>query len=747
MVRRDIALLLVAILGLSFVMPSSMTATPKLSEVSGREGMYRTSYVSHAPFNITSEADFVTMSFPGNGSETDPYLIQGLNITSSGSSCIWVMNTASHFIIEDCLFTSAIYQYPAGPVTLTNVSNGVVRENHIHDSFAGIAGYNLSQCVISDNILSVEYLGITITSSNFTLVTNNTQGYEPCGQAVIASNCRNCTISLNVFKNITSSGISVFGGYDVNVTKNRLYASTGELAFTWSGIELRSVRSCLILENTVANFSLSGLDVRGTDCLIADNNVTDADVCMKLSLNNSIVRDNYVSDGFDGLALVQTNFTSVYGNTIYGRRGYYEAGIAVHGGIFSEIFSNNISRVYIGIYLQGSSELNVSSNIVSNGRYGFAFGWYSNWDVPEGPFANCSIVDNVFDSGGIYPLIEYYSDWEFHTITFEGNTVNGGDIGFFAEVDGYAIDGNDYTQILLVSCNRIIVSGGDFSGILSDRSTPYYDPGQASAITLLNCSECTLEGANVHNNTIGVNLQDCTECNVTGCLVDLNTWRGISIDDSTHIRVSGVDISSSPRGIEISSSHSCQITGSTITENEEGIVLRTSYNCLLSGSMFFENGDAILLDDADGTDLNGNVVYWNDRGILLNSTSDCLITENNVYNNTGVGISLTIGSNLNDIFNNTFAFNSPNAICEGTSNHWDNQVDTGNQWSDYGGEGPYVIDENDQDNYPSIIITTTTTPTDQGGIDPLFLAAGGGVIGLIALVIIVADRRRTTVVE
>ena len=154
------------------------------------------------------------------------------------------------------------------------------------------------------------------------------------------------------------------------------------------------------------------------------------------------------------------------------------------------------------------------------------------------------------------------------------------------------------------------------------------------------------------------------------------------------------------------------------------------------------------MEDSDGSDIFNNTVYWNDRGVLLNSTSDCLITQNNIYNNTGVGIALDNTANRNVIFNNSFANNNPNAICEGSLNHWDNQIDTGNWWSDYNGTGIYIIDENDQDNFPLTNETTTTNGTTSPWIvDPLLLGAVAGVGCFIVLVYIVIQRRRVVVID
>ena len=156
------------------------------------------------------------------------------------------------------------------------------------------------------------------------------------------------------------------------------------------------------------------------------------------------------------------------------------------------------------------------------------------------------------------------------------------------------------------------------------------------------------------------------------------------------------------------------------------------------------------MEDSDGAEIWSNAVYLNHRGLLLNSTSDCLVTQNTISNNTGVGIALDTTANRNEIFNNTFAYNTPNAICEGSLNHWDNQVDTGNWWSDYNGTGVYIIDENDQDNFPMVSATTTTNgtiPDLPWYTNSLLLVIVGGTVGIIGLIVIIVDRRRVVVVD
>ena len=159
-----------------------------------------------------------------------------------------------------------------------------------------------------------------------------------------------------------------------------------------------------------------------------------------------------------------------------------------------------------------------------------------------------------------------------------------------------------------------------------------------------------------------------------------------------------------------------------MSRNENAISLATCPNFTISHNTLFRNSNALYLGSSDRCNITENEIYLNSRGILLNSSSRCLITQNNVSYNTGVGISLDNTANLNDIYENTFANNSPNAICGGSSNNWDN--------------------------YP-IVDLPPTTPIRGGPweIDPLIILTVGGAAGLVALVIIIREKRRVIIID
>ena len=295
-----------------------------------------------------------------------------------------------------------------------------------------------------------------------------------------------------------------------------------------------------------------------------------------------------------------------------------------------------------------------------------------------------------------------------------------------------------------MSCIGVTISGGSFYGISSSfKDDAYPDFGEATAITLVNCSDCELTNVFLHNNTIGVSFQYSSSCVFRQSISSYHSRTGIVLSHSEDIVILDVYVRANLKGIDASWSWDCVIHNCLIWENDEAISFVSSTNMTLLRNTIFQNNDSIFLEDSDGCYIHNNIIYFNSRGIQLNSSSDCLITGNNIYNNTRAGISLDFSSNRNDIYENAFAYNAPNAICEGSSNHWDNQVDTGNWWSDYTGTGPYIINVNDQDNYPNWNETTSTSLTIDHSM-PTFPAglviAAGVVIGIIALILVRSEK-------
>jgi parallel beta-helix repeat protein len=150
-----------------------------------------------------------------------------------------------------------------------------------------------------------------------------------------------------------------------------------------------------------------------------------------------------------------------------------------------------------------------------------------------------------------------------------------------------------------------------------------------------------------------------------------------------------------------------------------GIVIERD-NMTLDGAGYILQGTGIekginLTGKSNVTIKNTEIKYfW--VGILLEESSNNIIHGNNITNNW-YGIRLQYVSSNNIIYHNNFIDNTQQVDSQtsGYTNFWDDGYPSGgNYWSDYeekypnatelDGSGiwdtPYVIDENNQDNYP-----------------------------------------------
>jgi len=161
--------------------------------------------------------------------------------------------------------------------------------------------------------------------------------------------------------------------------------------------------------------------------------------------------------------------------------------------------------------------------------------------------------------------------------------------------------------------------------------------------------------------------------------------------------------------------------GNNITNNNVGIAFyyRSSNNIIYGNKITANFYQGIRLSHYS----NHNIIFGNnvtastyDGIVFFDFSSYNIISENNIIANNDDGILLVYSSN-NTIYHNNFKDNAKQAYSTDSTNVWDNGVE-GNYWSSYTGvdfyggpyqnetgsdgigDAPYVIDANNQDNYP-----------------------------------------------
>ena len=283
------------------------------------------------------------------------------------------------------------------------------------------------------------------------------------------------------------------------------------------------------------------------------------------------------------------------------------------------------------------SDVEISGNEVIGGNFGIRLDYCENIEISENTFEdqylaairlyftfNCTVLDNELVNSGINMDGPNYSSW-LHRVS--GNSVNGKQLGYFNSVSEIQIDGNEYGQIILVNCSSIEIDGGYFNSA-------------SVGVTLAFCKNCTLQNAEVMNNSYcGVSAFYSTGCR----------FKNSSVHHNSNLYTGG-----------------------------GGFLLSWVVDCVFEHNRIYKN---------NGTGIEN----WLD---MIN----CTIINNIIHNNTDYGIAIRRGYG-NIIYGNALGWNGRdeesqlvrNALDSGIDNTWDDGVSIGNWWSNYDGEGVYNV--------------------------------------------------------
>ena len=299
-------------------------------------------------------------------------------------------------------------------------------------------------------------------------------------------------------------------------------------------------------------------------------------------------------------------------------------------------------------------------------------------------------------------------------------------IDYASERDTIFVKSGVYNESLLIGSKPLSLIGEDSSTtIIVGRVRPLGLP----AVIQIYSYDILITGFTIRNNNIttdrsplmGIILISATNCSIVGNNI-INNENGIIIFNSNLIVISDNNMTENlGDAIRFSDSRNSIISNNNITGNRNGIgitggratSLISSDNFTLSGNILKNNTDGILLGATSYCKIFGNNITENGKwGIaLFDGSNNITVYENYIVNND-VGINffdLPPSANFNKFYHNIFLENSPHVSnILRLQQIWDNGFE-GNYWSDYSGtdnngdgigDAPYVMDENNKDNYP-----------------------------------------------
>jgi len=394
--------------------------------------------------------------------------------------------------------------------------------------------------------------------------------------------------------------------------------------------------------------------------------------------NNTTIRNMEINRFYYGIWLDMSSENSISGNNITNN----EVGIDLNQSSNNSIYGNDMMNNWRGTSFWHSSNNSIYGNNVTNNDHGIWIGESSNFN---------SISENNVTNNDHGIWLDYSSN---NTLRGNSMTNNGYNFGVWGESLSDFVNDVDASNT---------VDGEPVYYWIEMRDVAV--PLDAGYVALINCINITVQDLNLIKNRQGVLLAYTTNSTITRNNLASN-WHGVWLWYSSNNNISGDNITNNELGIRLINSSRNNVTGNNLaTNNDEGIYIWGSSNNTVAGNTMINN--------------------W--RGISLWYSSNNSIYKNNITANNFDGIILWYSAD-NKFYDNNFIHNTHQVFIPilGYANFWnDGYPSGGNYWSDFedrypgvediysgpnqnetGSDGiwdhPYVIDENNQDNYPVV---------------------------------------------
>ena len=303
-----------------------------------------------------------------------------------------------------------------------------------------------------------------------------------------------------------------------------------------------------------------------------------------------------------------------------------------------------------------------------------------------------------------------------------------------------AIDNHTYIMLgditsdtygIVVERSNIVING---NGHTLKGSGKQYSVG----IKIFKCSNVTIENITIKNFYYGISIADSSNNTIVNSRVNSNkigliimgsgnaikknniigNYRGIKVHGAKNYIYENKIINNLPIGIWFYKTKDNTLEKNILTNNSDGIKMYFSSYNQITGNTVSGNYYAINMDLSHHNNFTNNTINWNVNGFWLTNSTYNIFRDNIIANNTGFGGLLKYSSN-NTLIHNDFINNYKQIKSLDSRNTWDaGYPEGGNYWSDHenidersgpkqdqgGSDGiadnPYIIDEQNIDNYP-----------------------------------------------
>lgn len=368
------------------------------------------------PFFIDGNLNFDQMAiennWKGDGTESNPYVIENLTIKDDNSKYgISINNVSKFFIINNCFIRKSKFG-----ILINNSKNGIIKKcTFLDETWSGIEIINSNSIIIINNSFSsIFWASIEILNSNNSKLEENdiNKGFN----GINLINISFCLIQENFLYDNDYGGISIknsfnntidnnyfvhgkkYGVYSYN-SINNLIQSNQILRNEYYGIFISTSNHTFLNKNFIEDNRYFGIYLQHSlDLSINQNFINSREgTCIYIrNSNKTIVNDNILSNSIKGIDIREGFFNEINENCL-SNINYTE--ILLKDSKKNKFFKNNLNaECDYGFYLLFSNE----NEIIKNSIYSNANGIYLKNscfnNISLNLFNNCGIIINEEDS-------------------------------------------------------------------------------------------------------------------------------------------------------------------------------------------------------------------------------------------------------------------------------------------------------------------------------------------------------------
>lgn len=587
---------------------------------------------SNIPLSINGNQQLASYATSGNGSNNNPYIIENYIIKNTTNILVQIANTSDYFILKNFTvsFTGIQFNFePTASIYLYNVTNAIIENSTISNSYFGIESLFSSSILFRNNTISNVKIGIYFQSSKFNSIFKNFLFNDSID--INLFNSQNNNISQNTIQNLFYQTVN-------EVNTNTIYTNQGPVSTDLECIYSNQSNYNVISNNYLTSIGLSIILSNSNSSIILSNQIVSVPqpnplsmyyqgIFITNSLNSTIKNNSLIAGGmfFYGQNLNRVEQYSVTNNTLN------------HLPIIflENKYNISISQQVNQVILVNCSFSTESDQIITNSNNGIQLLFTHNNILRNISIINSIVSFYLFNSYS--NLFQYDSALNFTNSGFGlGNSTN-----------------NSIINSQSIGTNKTFITN---VGAKGNFNTYGFNLQHSNNNIINNCTS--------KDNQNGIWLSFSNNQIIEKSLFSKNTYYAISIYESNNTKFISNLIDSSNIGITSSDS------------NNNSYINNTVKLSLFNGiSLYFCKNDIIT---------NNTISSNKNYGIDLKTVQNTNVTWNEIYNNTQYGIYLSNCSN-NFIYLNSFISNGAifsQGYSDTNTNHFSNGT-YGNYWSNY----------------------------------------------------------------